>query len=141
VHCARAANDALEAGEFGANFLRRYQDAWMDDIGKELKHAQVLHRMMAAMSDKQLDLALEILGDPALKELIVKARRPRLPLEARARGAAQEPEAAAARGAGDQGDLVRRLTGQAASGRRALPTARQTRTLPDQRSSCRLTFG
>jgi len=72
VHCARAANDALEAGEFGANFLRRYQDAWMDDIGKELKHAQVLHRMMAAMSDKQLDLALEILGDPALKELIVK---------------------------------------------------------------------
>jgi digeranylgeranylglycerophospholipid reductase len=72
VHCARAANDALAAGEFGAGFLRRYQDAWMDDIGKELKHAQVLHRMMAAMSDKQLDLALEILGDPALKELIVK---------------------------------------------------------------------
>lgn len=72
VHCARAANDALEAGEFGASFLRRYQDAWMDDIGKELKHAQVLHRMMAAMSDKQLDLAMEILGDPALKELIVK---------------------------------------------------------------------
>lgn len=72
VHCAKAAQDALEAGQFSSTFLRRYQDAWMADIGKELKHAQVLHRMMASMSDKQLDLALEILDDPALRSLIVQ---------------------------------------------------------------------
>jgi len=72
VHCARAACEALDSGDFSGSALKTYQDGWMDDVGKELKHAQVLHRMMASMSDKQMDLALEILNDPAFKDLIVR---------------------------------------------------------------------
>ena len=72
VHCADAAIESLESGDFSAAALARYQRAWTDDIGKELKHAQVLHRMMSAMSDKQIDLALKIMSDPALKALILR---------------------------------------------------------------------
>lgn len=71
-HCAKAAHDALESGDCSKAGLKPYQDAWMDDIGKELRRAQILHRMMIAMKDKQIDLALEILNDPAFTELIVK---------------------------------------------------------------------
>jgi digeranylgeranylglycerophospholipid reductase len=72
VHCAAVASGALDSGDFTKAALKAYQDAWMDDIGKELKRAQVLHRMMVAMKDRQIDLALDILNDPALKGLIVK---------------------------------------------------------------------
>ena len=72
VHCADTAIESLESGDFSAAALARYQAAWTDDIGKELKHAQVLHRMMSAMSDKQIDLALKIMSDPALKALILR---------------------------------------------------------------------
>lgn len=72
VHCARAACDALGAGDCSKASLKPYQDAWMADIGKELRHAKVLHRMMISMKDRQIDLALEIANDPELKALIVK---------------------------------------------------------------------
>lgn len=72
VHCAQTAGEALDAGDLSAEFLSSYQDAWTAAIGKELKHAKLLHRMMGGMSDKQLDLAIKIADDPALKALIVK---------------------------------------------------------------------
>jgi geranylgeranyl reductase family protein len=72
VHCAHTAVEALEANDFSASTLKAYQDGWMREVGKELKHAQVLHRMMAAMNDKQMDLAIKILNDPAFKDLIVR---------------------------------------------------------------------
>jgi geranylgeranyl reductase family protein len=72
VHCAQTASEALDAGDLSADFLSSYQDAWTAAVGKELKHAKLLHRMMAEMSDKQLDLAIKVLDDPALKALIVK---------------------------------------------------------------------
>jgi len=72
VHCAESACRAIDAGDFSKGALQAYQDAWMADIGKELKHAKTLHRMMIAMKDRQMDLALEILNDPALKALILQ---------------------------------------------------------------------
>ncbi len=72
VHCAQTASEALDAGDLTADFLSSYHDAWTAAIGKELKHAKLLHRMMGEMSDKQLDLAIKLLDDPALKALIVK---------------------------------------------------------------------
>ena len=71
-HCAATAHEALESGDCSKGALKGYQDAWMDDIGKELRRAQVLHRMMVAMKDKQVDLAVEILNDPEFKRLIVE---------------------------------------------------------------------
>jgi len=71
VRCAEAACAALGSGDFSKSALKGYQEAWMADIGKELRHAQILHRMMIAMKDSQMDLALRILNDPALKHLIV----------------------------------------------------------------------
>lgn len=72
VHCAATASEALESGHVGKDALKRYQDAWMADIGKELRHAQTLHRMMIRMKDRQIDLALKIFADPSLKALILK---------------------------------------------------------------------
>lgn len=71
VHCAETACAALESGDFSKGALKAYQEAWMAAIGKELRHAQILHRMMIAMKDRQMDLALDILNDPSLKHLIV----------------------------------------------------------------------
>ena len=71
VHCAETACATLESGDFSKSRLKAYQAAWMADIGKELRHAQILHRMMIAMKDRQMDLALDILNDPSLKHLIV----------------------------------------------------------------------
>jgi len=72
VHCAQTASEALDAGDLSAEFLSSYQDAWTAAIGKELRHARLLHRLMGEMSDRQLDIAVEVLNDPALKALIVK---------------------------------------------------------------------
>jgi flavin-dependent dehydrogenase len=72
VHCAQTASEALDAGDLSADFLSAYQEAWTAAIGKELKQAKLLHRMMGEMSDKQLDYAVKVLDDPALKALIVK---------------------------------------------------------------------
>jgi digeranylgeranylglycerophospholipid reductase len=71
-HCAQTAHEALDSGDCSKAGLKDYQEAWTADIGSELRRAQILHRMMIAMKDKQIDLALEVLNDPAFKELIVK---------------------------------------------------------------------
>lgn len=72
LHCAATASEAVAAGDCSKSALQGYQDAWMADIGKELRHAQLLHRMMISMKDKQIDLALKIANDPDIKRLIVK---------------------------------------------------------------------
>jgi digeranylgeranylglycerophospholipid reductase len=71
-HCAQAAHEALDSGDCSKAALKDYQEAWVNDIGSELRRAQFLHRMMIAMKDKQIDLAIEVLNDPDFKELIVK---------------------------------------------------------------------
>ena len=71
-HCAQAAHEALDSGDCSKAALKDYQEAWVNDIGSELRRAQILHRMMIAMKDKQIDLAIEVLNDPDFKELIVK---------------------------------------------------------------------
>ena len=71
-HCATTALHALETGDFSAKSLKRYQKAFMDDIGKELKRGLRLHKVYMHLSDAQLEEGFKLLGEKNILGIISK---------------------------------------------------------------------
>lgn len=69
-HCAETAVEALQAGEFSASFLSRYEKAWKGAIGKELKRYLYLHKAFSKFDDRQLEEIFRLLQNPRLVEII-----------------------------------------------------------------------
>ncbi len=62
--CASMAAEALEfaaaKGDFRAQVLRRYEQAWMREISQELKTGLSLRQVFARLSDAQIDALVEL---------------------------------------------------------------------------------
>ncbi|MEM2899282.1 MAG: NAD(P)/FAD-dependent oxidoreductase [Thermoplasmata archaeon] len=72
VQCAHVASLAIESNDFSEQFLSRYQLAWLNEIGKELKRGLKLRELYVRLTDEEMDEILNIVNDPALLELISK---------------------------------------------------------------------
>jgi len=69
-HLADAAEAALESGDVSKSALSKYQKAWSQDVGHELKTAMRLHRAFDALDDRKMDEIADILQKKDLLELI-----------------------------------------------------------------------
>ncbi len=72
IHCANAALKALESEDFSEEVLKEYQNNWDEDLGKELKRAYLIRRIVRDLSDEQIEEGFEIFSDGKLLSLINK---------------------------------------------------------------------
>jgi len=68
THAVTAVRDALERGAP----LKRYEDGWRSDIGKELERAYRIHRIYASLSDEDLNRIFELLDSDKVLGVIEK---------------------------------------------------------------------
>jgi len=64
--CAKAASDFLS----GRLALESYDRLWKDEFGKELSRAFRVRKVFLNLTDKKLDRALRIFGEPKIKKLL-----------------------------------------------------------------------
>lgn len=72
IHCANVAVKALESEDFSEEVLKEYQKIWDEDLGKELKRAYFIRKIVRDLSDKQIEEGFEIFSDGKLLSLINK---------------------------------------------------------------------
>jgi flavin-dependent dehydrogenase len=70
--CAETASTALEKNDCSAKVLRTYQKAWLNELGKELKHGMRLHLVFMQLGDDQLEEGFKLLKDPEVLDIISK---------------------------------------------------------------------
>lgn len=71
-HCATTALEALEKNDFSEDTLKRYQQRWMKDIGKEIRKGMKIRRLFRQLSDEEMDTILQTLDTSSIKEYISK---------------------------------------------------------------------
>jgi geranylgeranyl reductase family protein len=70
--CAETAVLALEKNDCSAKVLKRYQKAWQNRLGKELKHGMRLHKVYMHLTDSQLEEGFKLLSDESILNIISK---------------------------------------------------------------------
>ncbi len=74
--CAKIAGevaaDAVGKGDSSAKALAGYEQGWRNAVGRELSIGLKLHDIFRNLSDRELDKAIEALGDESLMRLIVE---------------------------------------------------------------------
>jgi digeranylgeranylglycerophospholipid reductase len=68
----KVAAEAVKAGDFSKNFLRRYDELWKNDFGKNLHRNKVLQRKFVKMDDDVLNRLARSISDYDLSEISVK---------------------------------------------------------------------
>lgn len=71
-HCASTVIGSLEKNDFSASFLKKYQNLWKQDIGKELSRGMSFRRVFNHLSDKQMDKYIGHFQSPKIVEVINK---------------------------------------------------------------------
>jgi flavin-dependent dehydrogenase len=61
---------ALEKGDCSARALRPYEDWWRTPLGREVRRAAALRRLLLALTPQEVGLALRLLGHPSLARLL-----------------------------------------------------------------------
>ncbi len=76
--CADIAADtlhqALEADDLSASRLARYEQAWRQRLGQELKVDYWARKLFERLSDKQIDRAFEIASDRGINDAMLKTK-------------------------------------------------------------------
>lgn len=76
--CADIAADTLHqaftANDFSASRLASYQKQWNAELGKELRIGYLAHRLFRNLNNKQLELALNLIGRYGIPQLITESR-------------------------------------------------------------------
>jgi len=67
---ALVAAAALEKGDCSARALRPYEDWWRTPLGREVRRAAALRRLLLALTPQEVGLALRLLGHPSLARLL-----------------------------------------------------------------------
>jgi geranylgeranyl reductase family protein len=69
-HCARTIIDALEKDDISEKSLANYQKQWMDEVGDELKHDLMIHRIYTSMTDRQIEEAFDLLDNEEILGMV-----------------------------------------------------------------------
>jgi flavin-dependent dehydrogenase len=72
IHCASVAVNALETENFTQNMLKTYKRKWDDDMGKEMKRAYLIRRIVRNLTDEQIEEGFDIFNDKKLLSLLNK---------------------------------------------------------------------
>lgn len=70
TYAAETAIEAIEANDYSASILSRYEDKWRSEIGKELDRGMIVRKVFVGMSDKKLNEAGKLLDKPQAKEIL-----------------------------------------------------------------------
>ncbi len=68
--CATTAVQALKEDDVSENSLRRYDDAWRQSIGKELKRDWVIHRTISKFTDTQYEALFDLIDNQKILDLV-----------------------------------------------------------------------
>ncbi len=69
-HCAHTVYEALCKQQYDAQFLRRYHEAWKQDIGKELSRGMYFRKLFARLSDAQFDKYIKKFQQDSIRDII-----------------------------------------------------------------------
>jgi len=72
IHAISVVKEALELEDISASRLKKYQDRWMADIGRELSTAYRIHRIYSSFTDRELNRIFSMLSSPGVIETIEK---------------------------------------------------------------------
>lgn len=70
--CAATVVDALKAGDYSAEFLSRYQRAWEDRLGMEIRCGLHHRDVFLGMSDREMDRIIAFFSRPHWRRLIMR---------------------------------------------------------------------
>ncbi len=70
---ARTAIDALDAEDFSAGFLSRYESAWKREFGDELRIGYYARMLFESMSDAQIELLMETFLSSEVQEQLINS--------------------------------------------------------------------
>lgn len=68
--CAETIIESLEAENTSKDFLMRYQERFMDDVGKEIKRGLKIRKVFKGMSDDDFDRFIDSLQKEKVKDII-----------------------------------------------------------------------
>ena len=71
-HCLAVSAESLEENDFTRGKLRRYQERWQRDIGREIRIGMRMRKIFKNLNDKQLDMYLGKMQDSEFIEIINK---------------------------------------------------------------------
>jgi len=71
-HCTTTIIDALEKNNFTPQLLKKYQQLWSADIGRELHLGMKFRAIFKSLSDKQIDKYIKKFQNPEITEVISK---------------------------------------------------------------------
>ena len=71
-HAGITASEAVEAGNYSARFLRKYDERWMNDFGKTLVRNRKLQEKMLKLDDSTFDKLFRGIGSMRIEDMSVK---------------------------------------------------------------------
>ncbi len=72
-YAGKVAAEAVEKGNFSAEFLRKYDELWKDDFGKKLRRNKKLQEKFLKMDDETMNKLASAIAGKNLKEMSVAA--------------------------------------------------------------------
>jgi digeranylgeranylglycerophospholipid reductase len=73
AHCGRIAGEvaaeAIDEGNYSANFLKKYEKRWKNEIGKDLKDSLKYRKILDQLSDDEINMLAKFLKTQDLKSI------------------------------------------------------------------------
>jgi flavin-dependent dehydrogenase len=69
-----AADEALRQGDFSAAALSRYEEQWLDDLGREQRTGRILRRIQHALKDSEIEALFWLARRTSLPRLLSRLR-------------------------------------------------------------------
>jgi digeranylgeranylglycerophospholipid reductase len=68
--CASTAIRALEEDDLSAESLKRYQDSWLEQMGREIRIGTLLRKIFVSLGDDDFDILLSVFNSPSVTQVI-----------------------------------------------------------------------